>query len=89
MSRGVSTAAILARMEESFKARLGFPRANNGASSHQLMAIFGWDSLKQAEVYTRTADQIRLAEKAMHMIEPCPTPIDSGTKSQKHKQNQK
>ena len=53
------------------------------------MAIFGWDSLKQAEVYTRTADQIRLAEKAMHMIEPCPTPIDSGTKSQKHKQNQK
>ncbi len=63
--------------------------ANNGASSHQLMAIFGWDSLKQAEVYTRTADQVRLAEKAMHMIEPCPTPIDSGTKSQKHKQNQK
>jgi hypothetical protein len=63
--------------------------ANNGASAHQLMAIFGWDSLKQAEVYTRTADQIRLAEKAMHMIEPCPTPIVGGTKSKKREQDQK
>jgi integrase len=57
--------------------------ANNGASSHQLMAIFGWDSLKQAEVYTRDADQIRLAENAMHMIEARPTRITSGTKSKK------
>jgi integrase len=43
--------------------------ANNGATAHQLMAIFGWDTLKMAEAYTRAADQERLAESAMHMLE--------------------
>jgi integrase len=43
--------------------------ANNGATAHQLMAIFGWDTLKMAETYTRGADQERLAEAAMHMLE--------------------
>jgi Phage integrase family len=33
--------------------------ANNGATAHQLMAIFGWKSLKQAENYTRKADRKR------------------------------
>jgi len=42
--------------------------ANNGATAHQLKAIFGWDTLKQAEVYTREADQKRLAATAMHML---------------------
>ncbi|MBR0783937.1 tyrosine-type recombinase/integrase [Bradyrhizobium iriomotense] len=44
--------------------------ANNGATSRQLMAIFGWDSIRMAEEYTRRADQQRLAEDAMHLIEP-------------------
>jgi integrase len=43
--------------------------ANNGATAHQLMAIFGWKSLKMAEHYTRAADQKQLAEAAMHMLE--------------------
>ncbi len=43
--------------------------ANRGATPHQLMAIFGWDTLEMAEAYTRTADQERLAEVAMHMLE--------------------
>src|SRR5215470_13680017 len=43
--------------------------AENGATTHQLMAIFGWDTLKQAEVYTRAADQKRLAESAMHLLD--------------------
>jgi integrase len=43
--------------------------ANNGATSRQLMAIFGWETLKEAERYTRAADQLRLAEAAMHMLE--------------------
>ena len=42
--------------------------ANNGATSRQLMAIFGWETLKEAERYTRAADQLRLAEAAMHML---------------------
>jgi integrase len=32
-----------------------------GATPHQLMAWFGWKSIKQAEVYTRAAEQKRLA----------------------------
>ncbi|MGA8612822.1 MAG: site-specific integrase [Xanthobacteraceae bacterium] len=43
--------------------------ANNGATARQLMAIFGWDTIKQAEQYTRKADQKLLAEAAMHLLE--------------------
>jgi integrase len=61
--------------------------ANNGATAHQLMAMFGWRTLKMAEQYTRAADQQRLAESAMHMLdtreqkrtESCPTAAASGT----------
>jgi integrase len=61
--------------------------ANNGATAHQLMAIFGWSSLKMAEAYTRAADQERLAQAAMHMLTSeernsaisCPTEEAGGT----------
>lgn len=43
--------------------------ANNGATARQLMAIFGWDTIKQAEQYTRKADWKQLAEAAMHLLE--------------------
>jgi hypothetical protein len=33
------------------------------------MAIFGWDSIKQAELYTRAAEQKRMAADAMHLID--------------------
>jgi integrase len=52
--------------------------ANNGATAHQLMAIFGWDTLKMAEAYTRAADQQRLAQSAMHMLD---TKEQNGTKT--------
>lgn len=42
--------------------------AEAGAMSHELMAIGGWTSLKQAEVYTRKAGQRRLTEAAMGKI---------------------
>lgn len=42
--------------------------AMNGATAHQLKAIFGWETLKQAEIYTRAADQIRLAQSGMHLL---------------------
>lgn len=44
--------------------------ANNGATNHQLMAIFGWSSIKMAELYTRNADQKRLAMDAMSKLVP-------------------
>jgi integrase len=42
--------------------------ADNGASSHTLMSIFGWSTIKQAELYTRSADQKRLAASGMRLI---------------------
>ena len=42
--------------------------ADNGATAHQLMAIFGWKTLKQAEHYTRRADRKRLANDGMHFV---------------------
>lgn len=44
--------------------------ANNGATGHQLMAIYGWESPKQAELYTRKADRRRLVGEAMHLVAP-------------------
>jgi hypothetical protein len=32
------------------------------------MAIFGWDTIKEAEKYTAMADQRLLAESAMHLL---------------------
>jgi hypothetical protein len=42
--------------------------AENGATAHQLMAMFGWDSIRQAEHYTRKASQQKLATGAMHLL---------------------
>jgi integrase len=43
--------------------------ANNGASVHQLMAIFGWTSPAMAQVYTQEADRKRLALDAMSKMQ--------------------
>jgi integrase len=42
--------------------------AENGATVHELMSVFGWLSLKQAELYTRAAQQKRLASGAMKLL---------------------
>jgi integrase len=44
--------------------------AENGATAHQLMAIYGWERLEQAELYTRSANRTLLAEQAMHLLVP-------------------
>jgi len=38
--------------------------AENGATPHQLNAVFGWETLRQAEGYTRKANRTLLAEQA-------------------------
>jgi integrase len=43
--------------------------AENGASTHELMAIFGWVDIKEAELYTRAANRKRLAAQAMRKLE--------------------
>lgn len=42
--------------------------AERGATAHQLKAIFGWASIKDAETYTREADAKRLANESMHLL---------------------
>lgn len=42
--------------------------AENGATEHQLMAIFGWDSPSQAALYTRKANRTKMAAEAMHLM---------------------
>ena len=44
--------------------------AENGATSHQLMSIFGWLSLAEAERYTRSAERSGLAERGMGLLVP-------------------
>ncbi|MDX2265389.1 MAG: tyrosine-type recombinase/integrase [Hyphomicrobiales bacterium] len=42
--------------------------AEAGATASQLQAMFGWDSLKEAEKYVRAADQKKLAADAVALI---------------------
>ena len=61
--------------------------ANNGATSFELTAMFGWSSVKMAEVYTRKADRVRLAERAANKLYPHPTE-ECGQEPNKIKQEQ-
>ncbi|MBS0237755.1 MAG: tyrosine-type recombinase/integrase [Proteobacteria bacterium] len=42
--------------------------AEAGATSHQLMAWFGWRSIKEAEIYTREANRKKLARTVASLI---------------------
>jgi len=44
--------------------------ANNGATTFELTAMYGWSSTKMAEVYTKKADKARLAERAANKLFP-------------------
>lgn len=65
--------------------------AENGATERQLMAIFGWSTMKEAARYTRAARQKVLAASGMKLLIPdqnpnksvplLPSPESSGTDS--------
>ena len=42
--------------------------AENGATSHQLMSIFGWLNPRQADQYTKEADRKKLSIDAAHLM---------------------
>lgn len=44
--------------------------ANNGATAFELTAMYGWSSVKMAEIYTKKADRARLAERAANKLFP-------------------
>jgi hypothetical protein len=51
--------------------------ADNGATVHQLMALFGWKTEKMALVYTRKADRKRLASTAAPLLLAAPTQTEN------------
>lgn len=57
--------------------------AMNGATPHQLMAIFGWKKVSQAEHYTKKVDERELIKANMAKIDPLSgimaTPLDPPT----------
>jgi hypothetical protein len=42
--------------------------AENGATAHQLMSIFGWLTMAEAERYTREPERKRMAGDAMNLV---------------------
>lgn len=44
--------------------------AENGATALQLMAVFGWTKIEQAEVYTRAVDQVLMARAGAAKLSP-------------------
>jgi integrase len=44
--------------------------AENGATEAQLKAIYGWETLTQASLYTKAARRERLARDAQHLVMP-------------------
>ncbi|MBA2402652.1 MAG: tyrosine-type recombinase/integrase, partial [Bradyrhizobium sp.] len=54
--------------------------AENGATVHELMALFGWTTIQQAEVYTHEASRARLGAGAGHKLDETGTsmPAPSG-----------
>jgi integrase len=42
--------------------------AENGATTHELMAMFGWLTIKEAERYSRAAERRRLAARATTLL---------------------
>jgi integrase len=51
--------------------------AGNGAREFALMAIYGWESPKQAALYTKKADRRRLTFENMHLLVPSVPPLST------------
>ena len=62
-------AGILDKSAHGLRKAAATRAADNGATAHELMAIFGWVDIKEAEIYTRAADRKRLAAQAMAKLE--------------------
>lgn len=43
--------------------------ANHGVTAHQLMAVFGWKRITQAEAYTKGVDRRKLAKEAGEQVQ--------------------
>ena len=57
--------------------------ADNGATAHELCAMYGWTKLETAEIYTKNADRKRLAKQAGKLIANDRTLLAGAAKSGK------
>jgi integrase len=62
-------AGILNKSAHGLRKAAATRAAENGATAHELMAIFGWVNIKEAELYCRAVNRKRLAAQAMHKLE--------------------
>jgi integrase len=62
-------AGILNKSAHGLRKAAATRAAENGATVQELMAIFGWIDIKEAEIYTRAADRKRLAAQSMTKLE--------------------
>jgi integrase len=61
-------AGLVNRTAHGIRAGAATIAANNGASVHQLMSMFGWMSESMAIRYTRKADRKKLADTGMQLV---------------------
>jgi integrase len=61
-------AGILDKSAHGLRKAAATRAADGGASTHDLMAIFGWKDIKEAEVYTRNANRKRNAARSMELL---------------------
>jgi integrase len=57
-------AGILNKSAHGLRKAAATRAAESGATAHELMAIFGWIDIKEAEICTRAADRKRLATQS-------------------------
>lgn len=65
-----ASACVVAASNALSRLKRSQPSGGVTATAHQLLAIFGWETLRQTEVYTRRANRTLLAEQAMHLLVP-------------------
>jgi integrase len=61
-------AGIMDRSAHGLRKAAATRAADNGATAHELMAIFGWVDIKEAEIYTRAANRKKLAAGAIDKL---------------------
>ena len=61
-------AGILGKNSHGVRKAAATRAAERGATTHEMMALFGWLDIKQAELYTRAANRRRLAGNSAHLL---------------------
>jgi hypothetical protein len=75
--RLAASASVKSSLHSTFSEAGATIAADNGATEYELMAIFGWETAKEAARYTRNANRKKLASEALRLIAPA-EPVQKG-----------